>query len=146
MTFFCFIWHFLHKIIDKNRVFADQTYIFPPDKAILSLAEQAEKPRSAVNYQSCNLCTFDVYLKIVDESYAASVRRTDHFFSPELLQSAGQVAHLPATYYSFYSKKIHPHEVGVNKLLTNQLHLLLFVNQKLRLIQLRTKNRNHPSR
>ena len=97
MTFFCFCWHFLHKIIDKYRVFADQTYIFPLYEAVFGFAEYAEKSRSAVYDQRSYLSALDVYLKIIYKTYPATVGGTDDFLPSELLQSAGQATHLPAT-------------------------------------------------
>ena len=94
MTFFCFAWHFLHKIIDKYRVFAYQTYIFPLYEAVFRLTEQAEKAGSAVYDQRSDLSTLDIHLKIIDKSDTTAVGGTYNFLPSEFLKSAGQATHL----------------------------------------------------
>ena len=85
MTFFCFVWHFLHRIFDKNRIFADQTDLFPSNIVVVTFTKQPEDSRSAVNDQRHDPGTFGIDLQIVHISDLASGTGVDDFFFAKLL-------------------------------------------------------------
>ena len=88
LTFFCADWRFLHKIFDKYRVFAYQTYIFPRNNAVVRPAEKTEKLGSSVYDERRYARAFHVYLQIVDEAYPTTVAGVYHFLFSQLIESA----------------------------------------------------------
>lgn len=72
----------------KNRIVADNIYILPADADTLTLAADAEKFRSAINYQRNHTAAAGIHLHIADKSQPASVGFVYNFLAPEFGHTA----------------------------------------------------------